>query len=159
MNSLIKTLSIAAFITIVILLIVSCDSSTESTCGTKQTADTTLILKASGPTNFSLVTPDARKDCHAEFELLFGWADPVKRETNQFKPSLDWTFQTYPGFFFFPAAPAVLWEQEDGYWWHAEVSEGAKNQDDEYVQYQIVGTLGSTNDEIMIKASIKYVPY
>jgi hypothetical protein len=156
LNNFVKTI---ALISVIAFLLVSCDSATESTCGTKMTADTTLILKASGPTNFSLVTPDARKDCHAEFELFFGWADPAKRETDQFKPSLDWTFQVFPGFFYFPAAPAELWEQEDGYWWHAEVSEGAKNQDDEYVQYQIVGTLGSINDEIMIKASIKYVPY
>jgi hypothetical protein len=155
-NSFVKTF---ALISVIALLLVSCDSATESTCGTKMTADTTLILKASGPTNFSLVTPDARKDCHAEFELFFGWADPAKRETDQFKPALDWTFQVFPGFFFIPAPQPELWEQEDGYWWHVKIDEGAKNQDDEYVQYQIVGTLGSINDEIMIKAKIKYVPY
>ncbi len=158
-NRIIKVFCIVTLISIVTLLIASCDSSTESNCGAKQTIDTTLTLKASGPTSFSLVTPNARKDCHADIDLLFGWADPEKRENDPYKPSLSWTFQVFPGFFYFPAASAAMLEKEDGYWWHAEISEGAKNQDDEFVQYQIVGSLGSINDEILIKASISYVPY
>lgn len=142
------------------LLLISCDSSTDSNdCGPKTKIDTTATLSADGSTVFSFVTPPARKDCHAEFDLLFGYADPVKRESDPTKPSLDWTFQVYPGFFYFIAPNAELWEKEDGYWWHAEISEGAKNQDDEYVQYQIECTLGNVNHDIMIKAEIKYNPY
>lgn len=151
---------VSILISFTFVLLVSCDSTTDNNdCGTKSKIDTTATLSASGSTVFSFVTPPARKDCHAEFDLLFGYADPAKRESDPSKPSLDWTFQIYPGFFYFIAPNAELWEKEDGYWWHAEISEGAKNQDEDYVQYQIECTLSSINHDIMIKAEIKYNNY
>ena len=142
---------------IVIFVIQSCDDSSTDVCSNKQKVEKTATLSAGGPITYSLVTSDAKKDCQAEFDLYFAWADTDKRKENSDKPLLTWLFRIYPGFFYFPADQAVMVEKDDGYWWHASVQD-AKDVDEEFVQYEIKCTLSGIND-IIIEGEIYYNPY
>lgn len=139
-------------------------SKSDDTCASekyRQVGSTDTLRLATKP-KYSLVTPDANKDCHAKFEFLYAFGDAQRRMTDTLHPPIQWNFQIYPGFSYFPTAAAKRERQSNGeYWWKATNDVGAKNHTEPSVQYQIEATVqnyASPTTTVVVKGEIKYIP-
>ena len=145
------------------LFLASCSNSTDGGNDEYLKTSSEATLSKSGTQTYLLTTPDARKDKHAKFVLLYAWGNENDRKNNAVEPPLGWRLQLNPGTSYFVTAAAKMEKNASGeYWWRVTNDIAAKNETAASVRYEISASLqnyASDTASVKIVGEIQYVSY
>lgn len=107
-------------------------------------------------------TPAARKTCHADYTVKFRWANEERARTDGSRPPMDWMYGVEGSGIF--GEPSVSVARMDGmYLWTAYLSQGSKNNPNEYVHYVAAVSASplavEIRDAVWISGYVMYTPY